>query len=311
MSNILIIKHGSLGDIAQISGAIQDIKENNIHDNIILLTTKPYEKLFEKCPYIQKVLIDERMPRWNLFYLLKLKRKINDLNIEKIFDLQNSSRTSFYRRFLFKNSKWSSSETTLPKEKTKKDFDHLPVLERFNFQLENSNIKTKHTLKPNFGWACENIDNLKKKYDLKDYVLLFPFCSPNLKHKKWPYFNDLISLIKDELKNINIIIAPGPGEIKESKNINAKAILNEDSPITITQLAGLILNSNFIISNDTGPAHMAAHLGSKGITLFGYHTTPEKVSIETKNFSAIKTDDLNKLSAKDVYEQFRKKYLSQ
>tara|TARA_B100000029_G_C17432623_1_gene908444 strand:+ start:780 stop:950 length:171 start_codon:yes stop_codon:yes gene_type:complete len=56
---------------------------------------------------------------------------------------------------------------------------------------------------------------------------------------------------------------------------------------------------------------MTAHLGSKGITLFGYHTTPEKVSIETKSFSAIKTDDLNKLSAKDVYEQFRKKYLSQ
>ena len=29
MSNILIIKHGSLGDIAQASGAIQDIFENH------------------------------------------------------------------------------------------------------------------------------------------------------------------------------------------------------------------------------------------------------------------------------------------
>ncbi len=29
MSNILIIKHGSLGDIAQASGAIQDIYDNN------------------------------------------------------------------------------------------------------------------------------------------------------------------------------------------------------------------------------------------------------------------------------------------
>ena len=27
MSNILIIKHGSLGDIVQISGALRDIKE--------------------------------------------------------------------------------------------------------------------------------------------------------------------------------------------------------------------------------------------------------------------------------------------
>ena len=42
MSNILIIKHGSLGDIAQASGAIQDISENHRCDQIHLLTTKPY-----------------------------------------------------------------------------------------------------------------------------------------------------------------------------------------------------------------------------------------------------------------------------
>ena len=40
MSNILIIKHGSLGDIAQACGAIQDIFENHNNDKIYLLTTK-------------------------------------------------------------------------------------------------------------------------------------------------------------------------------------------------------------------------------------------------------------------------------
>ena len=42
MSNILIIKHGSLGDIAQASGAVKDISENHPDDDIYLLTTKPY-----------------------------------------------------------------------------------------------------------------------------------------------------------------------------------------------------------------------------------------------------------------------------
>ena len=42
MSNILIIKHGSLGDIAQACGAIQDISENHNNDEIYLMTTKPY-----------------------------------------------------------------------------------------------------------------------------------------------------------------------------------------------------------------------------------------------------------------------------
>jgi ADP-heptose:LPS heptosyltransferase len=48
MSNILIIKHGSLGDIAQASGAIQDICENHKNDDVFLLTTKPYFDLFKK-----------------------------------------------------------------------------------------------------------------------------------------------------------------------------------------------------------------------------------------------------------------------
>ena len=48
MSNILIIKHGSLGDIAQASGAIQDICENHLDDNIYILTTKPYIDLLKK-----------------------------------------------------------------------------------------------------------------------------------------------------------------------------------------------------------------------------------------------------------------------
>ena len=40
MSNVLIIKHGSLGDIAQASGVIQDIFEYHREDKIYLLTVK-------------------------------------------------------------------------------------------------------------------------------------------------------------------------------------------------------------------------------------------------------------------------------
>ena len=45
----------------------------------------------------------------------------------------------------------------------------------------------------------------------------------------------------------------------------------------------------------------------KGTVLFGHHTTPEKVSIETDKFKAIKADDLNKLSAEAVYLEIKEK----
>ena len=124
MSNILVIKHGSLGDIAQASGAIQDIFENHRQDKLYLLTTKPYFELFKKNPFIHEIIIDKRLSRFNLIYLFTLMRKIKNLKPLKVFDLQNSSRTSFYKKILFPNAKldiWSSSETTLPKDVTKED----------------------------------------------------------------------------------------------------------------------------------------------------------------------------------------------
>ena len=47
---------------------------------------------------------------------------------------------------------------------------------------------------------------------------------------------------------------------------------------------------------------MAAHLETKGLVLFGSHTTAYKVSIERQNFKAIQVTDLNKLSPEKVFE---------
>ena len=73
------------------------------------------------------------------------------------------------------------------------------------------------------------------------------------------------------------------------------------------ELAGLIKRSSFVIANDTGPAHMAAHLGVKGVVLFGYHTTPKKVSIETDQFKAITKSKLEDLSPETVYSAIKDK----
>ena len=109
MSNILIIKHGSLGDIVQISGALLDIRNHFKNKKIYILTTSKYKNLFERCPYIDEVLIDKRLPRWNFFYLLNLIKDIRKLNFENCFDLQNSTRTDFYRKN-FKIKSWSHSK---------------------------------------------------------------------------------------------------------------------------------------------------------------------------------------------------------
>ena len=120
MSNILIIKHGSLGDIVQISGVLKDIRETYNDKKIFILTTLPYVELLSLCPYLDGVLMDKRLPRWNIFYLIKLKKMLSKFNFSHVYDLQNSSRTSFYRKYLLNISNWSSAETILKNGEKKK-----------------------------------------------------------------------------------------------------------------------------------------------------------------------------------------------
>jgi len=307
MSNILIIKHGSLGDIVQISGVLKDIREAHNDKKIFILTTLPYVDVLSRCPYLDGVLLDRRLPRWNIYYFLKLKKMLVKYNFSHVYDLQNSSRTSFYRKYLLRSSNWSSTETTLKKGEKKKDFDNESVLERFKIQLDNSNIKTNYSLKPDFTWASVNVDKIVNKYFGKKFILFFPFCSPQLSHKKWPYFNELVRLIKSKHLNLEVAVAPASDEIEESKKIESISIMNNDEPLNIIALAGLILKASYVVANDTGPAHMAAHLGKSGVVLFGYHTTAKKVSIETEKFKAITVDDLNDLTAEKVYLEIKDK----
>ena len=308
MSNILIIKHGSLGDIIQANGAIKDIKENFPDDKILLLTTPPYAEFMSSCPYIDGVLIDKRLPRWNLFYLSKLKKMLQRFSFSKIFDLQNSSRSNFYKKFFFKKDTfWSDSKSFASIDQLSEE-KNLPVLDRMKIQLSRSGIsKTLYTKKPDLSWALKNISNLINQNFNKKYILIFPFCSGKSNKKQWPYFKELIELLNKELNSkYDIAVVPGPNEIAEAKKLNTNIILNNHNVLNISELISIIESSNYVIGNDSAPAHISSHLNKKGLVLFGSHTTPEKVSMYSENLKYIKVDKLEKLKVYDVFDRIKK-----
>jgi ADP-heptose:LPS heptosyltransferase len=308
MSNILIIKHGSLGDLIQANGAIKDIKNFYSNRKVFLLTTQPYSIFMSECPYLDGVLIDKRLPRWNLFYLNNLKKTLSKYDFSKVFDLQNSSRTKFYKRFIIKNVEWSSTETAVESGQKKKDFNQDPVLDRMEIQLKKSGVETQFTKNIDLSWAVENTSYLVKKYTNREYILLFPFCSPKLKNKKWPYYKELIQKLKQEFKNrYSVLLAPGPNEIKDANELNAKVVLDNNEHVKLKTLVSLIHSAKLIIANDTGPAHIASHLDKRGLVLFGSHTSAKKVSIENFNFKAISVENLKDLDVNTVLEEVKAK----
>ncbi len=307
MSNILIIKHGSLGDLIQANGAIQDIKNSFKNSKVLLLTTNAYLEFMSECPYVDGVLLDKRLPRWNLLYLLDLKKLLIRYKFSHVFDLQNSKRTKFYKKYLLKGPIWSSSETSLDSGEKIVDFNEDSVLNRMKKQLEKSGVKVKNTKDIDLTWSIKDISRNLKQYTNGDYILIFPFCSKKHIQKKWPYFSELINKIKEIYKNkYPILVAPGPNEITEAKSLNAKVVLDNNKPIKLDFLISLINSAKYIVSNDTGPAHICSHLNKKGLALFGSHTTSKKVNIGNTNFKTISVNLLSELKVDDVIKNLKK-----
>ena len=95
--NILIIKHGSLGDLVVSFGAMKTLRVNYPNSNIYLLTQSNYKKIFINLPYVDKILTDNRLAIFpsvkNLLNIVKQKK------INLVIDLQNSTRTEIYNFF--------------------------------------------------------------------------------------------------------------------------------------------------------------------------------------------------------------------
>ena len=189
MSNILIIKHGSLGDLIQANGAIKDIKNFYKNRKVFLLTSQPYAIFMSECPYIDGVIIDKRLPRWNLFYLNTLKKNLQRYNFSKVFDLQNSNRTKFYKKFIInKELNGRHLRQSLEPGQKKSDFDKDPVLERMELQLKKSGIETEFTRNINIDWAIKDVSRLINSMQIMNIFYYFLSVQKNIKIK-----NGLIS----------------------------------------------------------------------------------------------------------------------
>jgi len=286
IDNILIIKHGSLGDIIQADGIIRAIKATHSESHIALLTTSNYYRLMRRSPYIDEVLIDDRRPLWNLRAIYLLYNKVRSYKFSAVYDLQNSQRTSLYKRYLISNAKWITTERK-----------HHPVsgLRGLSEMLQSAGIEKKYLLKPNIFWLANNVTNLLKKKKIKqNYILLLPGSSINHKEKRWPYYSELARLLLND--KYNVVSVLGPEELSLVNEIPGHILTN----LNWENLAGIIKKASFIVGNDSGPSHIASCLNKKGIALFGPKTSAVRSELKRGNFNTIKVENLFELDAKKI-----------
>ncbi len=274
---ILVIRLGAFGDVLQSEGAIHDIRLAHPGSELTLLTTKPFRRLFERCPWVDRILIDPRAPRLHLLSLLKLRRTLRDERFDAIYDLQNSNRTLMYRNWL--EAAWSQKDEAFLAVQSRRLGRRLSILERLRLQLEQAGIATNHTLHPNVDWMADDAAALMAANGLKPgFILLFPGSSLRHPQKRWPFYGSLADSLQKS--GHTVVTAPGPDEMELCQALPCPALLDNGKPISFNALAGLIQQASLVIGNDTGPIHLSAYLGASGIALFGPHTSARATGLD-------------------------------
>jgi ADP-heptose:LPS heptosyltransferase len=139
--------------------------------------------------------------------------------------------------------------------------------------------KVEFGLKPQ-PQAIADIQKLlsENKIDKDNYAVFVP--SATVEAKKWPVENFAALAEKVNVKYrcpIVVIGAESEKPVAEKlKTITKTPIINLAGKTNIAQLIALLAGAKVVVSNDTGPAHIAAALQVPMVLIFGF-TNPSRV----------------------------------
>ena len=251
---ILVIKHGSLGDIIFALEPILAIQKKFNNTVIHLVTEEKFIPFFKKMNIFHKFLIDNRKGFSSTLHLIK---KIVFGKYDLVIDLQNSKRTNMYHFFIniFSKAKINGSRSNvheryiIPPQGTESPTQGL---------LNQLQLLGIEEINPNFSWLENNHHDLD--FNNKDVVMVIPGVSQSGKYKQWApnKFQEICSFL--EAKGFHICLVGTKHDIDAIKPIldnctNIINLIDKSPPDVIYSVAN---KCKLIISNDTGPGHIAS-----------------------------------------------------
>jgi len=288
---VLIIKHGSIGDIFMSLNSVSAI--NKTYSDITILSTKTGHRIFDESDFNFKKIIDNRGGFINTF---KILMKIINQDFEIIIDLQNSQRTTIYLFVLkfFSNSITNGTSLFASKRYKKINLDEH-VKDGLKNQLSLIGIKVK------------NNDTTHYERKIKKQVIIVPGSSKEGYQKRWD-INNFISVMNYlSSMHISSYVIGGPDESELSnlipKNKYIHNLINK-SPWKIVK--SLALESIVTISNDTSAMHFISSLNLPIIALMKNNSYSISNAPTSKHSSVIAKNNIKDISIEEVISELSK-----
>lgn len=302
-NRILIIRTDRIGDVILTTPVIRTLRQTYPEAYIAILISPATRDLVQGNPHLDEILMDDRLGRhkgpagfWRLI------RGIREKKFDIVFNFHTKKRTNLLcflagipQRVGYRNEKFGFllNRPVFDERPFGKKHEAqycLDLLKAVGIDIDKSKLEFDIPLQPQ---AEEWADRLFKSMNL-DHVSPIIAINPGAScpTRIWPVhrFVELIQKLKKY--SGKIILVGGPDTAGISRRINSLAgnpATDLSGKTSLAQLTSVLKRCDLMVSNDTGPVHIAAALGIPVVSIF------------TRNQPGINPERWRPLGAKSVF----------
>ncbi len=312
MPQVLIIKPSSLADIVHGLQVATSMKAQVDGLRIAWVVRDIFAPIVRACEAVDEVYVFERKGGAKAF--LKLIRELRKTKFDYVFDFQGLLRTGLLTSRVQAKTKVGRADA---REMSGIFYDEkvaLPPDGRRSHALEIllqfcPVLGAKPELRGTLKFRAVDTLNLKFADGRGGSRPIVMFPDSRRADKRWLGFKQLTQLILRSDRTRKVIWA-GTTEVPDRGLFLPAQFLNLTGNTSLVSLPALIKRADWVISNDSGPMHLAAAMGVRTLAVFGPtdprvsgpypSTAPTNVVVQAA------VGDMKLLTAREVYQRFQR-----
>jgi ADP-heptose:LPS heptosyltransferase len=300
--NILVIDFGQLGDVVMSLPALRAIRERFSDAQISVLVGKPAAEIIGMSGYanitipVDRVALRDGSKIVSIARIIKLVSQVRKTKYDFVIDLNSLSETNLLgflsgaQHRLFSHRPGRSIDYLANfKPRPPREVKESHLVDRYLDVLKPLDIVNASRIpylktNPIADQVVESL--LKKEKAQSNNLLVGVFPGSSQPDNRWPIerFAELSDyLVRND--RVRVIVFGGPEErelIRQHKQLFPSTTVVFDQ-LTIPQLASALARLTLLVSNDTGPMHIAAAVGTTVIDLLNRPTPNTYVPVGDKH----------------------------
>jgi heptosyltransferase I len=287
LSNVLVIKLGSIGDVVHTLPAVAALKESYPEAGIDWLVEKKAAVVLKGNPALRSVIeVDTRHWRKNFFRASTLRqiilviKTLRSTQYDLAIDFQGLWKSAIFgfcagaRELVgFDSANLREPGCRLFYQRCIKSAEQSRhVIEKYNDLVRACNVTVQH-------WRFDlpvpdsdktYIDLRIREHGLDNFVIINPGGGWPTKNWETRHYGELVRLIQERI-GIKCVLTWGPGEdrLVEEVKRNSGQDVPVAFPTTLLQFVALASRASLFVGGDTGPMHLAAACGTPVVAIFG------------------------------------------